>query len=359
MKIVFLCYNLINGGAQRVVSVFSNFLVRDHDIIIVVKAREKNEYHIESQVKVISLENMIDGNNAVSREIKTVKVLRNIFKEEKPDHIISFLGYETEAYIATRGLSVKFITAIRNSPWSSPAKLKKRVLRNLIVALSDACMVQNTGQMKYFPDFIRKKQFVISNPVNEEYINCDPHRYRQIQRVVTLGRLREQKNHILLIDAFAKVCNKINMEIYLEIYGIGPMKNKLLERIAYHHLEDRIKIFPFTANALAVYQSADMFILSSDYEGMPNALLEAMAVGLPCISTDCRTGPSDMINDGVEGYLVPVGDVDLLSSKMLEIITSEDLAYEFGTRARKRILENNSPQVICSELVKRLEELMC
>ena len=345
MKICFLCYNLINGGAQRVVSVLSNELIKFHDVMIIVSQREENEYALDSNVEVVELKEN-NGRSFVERELYIIRKLREIFQEKSPDVVISLLGYENEAYIASRGMKLKFITSIRNSPWSSPAKPHKRMIRNLVVSLSDACMVQNKGQLEYFPKWMHSKLFVVPNPVDDAYLKATKHPHESIQKIVTLGRLREQKNHKLLIAAFGDIIPQIDKNVVLDIYGNGPLREQLQEQVEVSGLTERVRIKPFSTDALSVYRNADLFVLSSNFEGMPNALLEAMAVGLPCISTRCKTGPEDMIINGKTGFLVPVGDRCQLAERMLQVISMGQEAFDLGEAAKDYVgIHNSIPAV--------------
>lgn len=341
MKICFLCYNLINGGAQRVVSVLSNELIKFHDVMIIVSQREENEYALDSNVEVVELKEN-NGRSFVERELHIIRKLRGIFREKSPDVVISLLGYENEAYIASRGMKLKFITSIRNSPWSSPAKPYKRMIRNLMVSLSDACMVQNKGQLEYFPKWMHPKLFVVPNPVDDAYLKATKYPHESIRKIVTLGRLREQKNHKLLIAAFGDIIPQIDKNVVLDIYGNGPLREQLQEQVEVSGLAERVQIKPFSTDALSVYRNADLFVLSSNFEGMPNALLEAMAVGLPCISTRCKTGPEDMIINGKTGFLVPVGDRCQLAERMLQVISMGQEAFDIGEAAKDYVGIHNS-----------------
>ena len=150
-----------------------------------------------------------------------------------------------------------------------------------------------------------------------------------------MGRLCEQKNHALLIDAFAKVSDK-HPDVNLLIYGIGPLEDAIKEQISRLELSKRVLLMGLSQHSNEVLSSAKCFILSSDYEGMPNALLEALAVGVPSISTDCPCGgPRCIIENGVNGFLTPVGDTDATAKAMDRLLSDENLRKSFSAKARE------------------------
>ena len=153
--------------------------------------------------------------------------------------------------------------------------------------------------------------------------------------VVAVGRLDVQKNYPLLIRSFAKII-KEGIDAELHIYGKGPLLEELSEIASVEGLEDKVVFKGFRSNVWHDIEKASVYVLSSDYEGMPNALIEAMALGLPVISTNCPIGgPSELITSGENGILVPIGDEDLLAKAMVSILTNKDFAYRLGDSAVK------------------------
>ncbi len=155
------------------------------------------------------------------------------------------------------------------------------------------------------------------------------------KEIVAIGRLEKQKNFHLLIDAFA-LFQKAHSDYVLTIYGQGSLKEEL-ERYAKHNLLFNTYAFPGEkANVLELISNAAMFVLSSDYEGMPNVLIEAMALGLPVIATDCPVGgPRELITNGINGLLVPVGDKKVLFESMCALADDIFYAEKLGNNALK------------------------
>ena len=157
--------------------------------------------------------------------------------------------------------------------------------------------------------------------------------------VVTCGRLNEQKNHKMLIEAVEKVVQN-NKDVCLHIYGDGDLKNELEQLIENKDLKGVVVLKGATTDVESVLASADIFVMSSDYEGMPNALMEALAVGVPCISTDCPCGgPRMLIKEGENGCLVPVNDSVQMANVLEKLLINQDFKYKLGEKARERALE--------------------
>ena len=153
--------------------------------------------------------------------------------------------------------------------------------------------------------------------------------------IVGAGRLTAQKNFPLLINAFHAISNKYP-DYTLEIYGDGELKTQLCELVNDLGLNEKVKFLGFVSNIKEYLQSASLFVLSSNFEGMPNGLMDAMALGVPVISTDCPAGGSkNLIKDGENGFLVPVGDVEHLSKSIDLILSDNDLCCKIGPEARK------------------------
>lgn len=351
MRICFLCYNLTDGGAQRVASVLCNDLVNRHEVILVVKERCTKEYAIDPRVKIITMDDDSKFRRAKTKDFAAVPLLRRIYRTERPQYVMAFLGFAEASRLAAVGLrGIHFIATIQNSPWSKPEQKFRRMTRDWAALSAEACMVQNHEQATYFPKWAQKKLFIVHNPVDPMYINCQEHCYRPVRKLVSLGRLHDQKNQEMMIDAFALAAEHMDSQVQLEIYGDGEKKEKLLKQIAELHMEERIHILPFHSKPLEVYQAADGFILSSNYEGMPNALLEAMAVGLPCISTDCKTGPKDIIRDGENGFLVPMNDRKMMAEKMCWLASHPEAAEQMGRAARKDVLDTYVLEAVARDL---------
>jgi len=264
-----------------------------------------------------------------------------------------------EAYFAARGLRIPVVATIRNLP------KKQKGIKNILLSYAfkncGAIWIQTESQRKYLNKRDRKKAFVCPNPVSPSVMEWGKkHLYRnEITNFVTLGRLVEQKNHKMLIDAVVKA-HSVVPEIKLKIYGVGSEKDFLSSLIRDNSAENYIFLMGRTENILQVLDEADCFVLSSNYEGLPNALMEAMGMGLPCIATDCQTGPRELICARKEndcGVLVPVNDFKAMCEAILDMISNPEQAINCGKKARWFISVFYNVETITNILVSECVKL--
>ena len=252
--------------------------------------------------------------------------------------------------MAAKKINAKIIMAER----SYPDRYSKTFtnLRNRCYNKADYCVFQTKEQMAFFPQTIQRKSVVIYNPIKDEL----PEVYHDVRKkvIVTYCRLQKQKNIPLLIKAFSKVANKYN-EYRLEIYGYGELQDELQSLIDDLNLTGKVSLLPFDPDIHNKIVGYSMFVMTSDYEGMPNSLIEAMAIGLPVISTDCDGGGAKaVIENGVNGILVPKGDVNAVAAAMEELIEHPEKA-EFLSKNAVKIREQLAVEKIAAEWLKLAE----
>ena len=207
-------------------------------------------------------------------------------------------------------------------------------MRDLSLELADACVFQTNDAKEYFSKRIQDKGTIIFNPINPEL----PERYTGIRRkaIVAVGRLAKQKNFSLLIDAYAEVA-KIYPDYRLFIYGEGPERQQLEKKVQDLGLQDKIIMPGFSRDIYNEMNNCTAYVSSSDYEGMSNSMLEALALGLPTICTDCPIGGAKtVIENGINGILTPVGEVQPLSDAMLKVIEDDNF---------RNMISNNAYQI--------------
>lgn len=357
-KILFIIPFLSGGGAERVVSILSTEMaLLGADINLLVYYRTKNEYSIGKGVQLFALAGSESEYNSFAKYEKILR-LRKKIKEINPDVVIPFIAHVgIMASLATIGFDFKIVETIRIDPRYSPSGKLMRCLRNLSVMSSHRCIVQNEQQKHYFPKFIREKMMVLPNPISNEFLTQQKKwSKKEVKNIIAVGRLEKQKNYPLLINAFSCVA-RVNEHVKLKIYGEGSLYDELSAEIKELGLSDRVFLCGRTDNILQALLTSDLFVLSSDAEGMPNSLMEAMAVGLPCISTDCPTGPSDLIQNAMNGYLIPVGDENALVESINRIVSNPDIAVALGKEARKTIIGNYNPEFIAKKLLSFIETI--
>jgi glycosyltransferase involved in cell wall biosynthesis len=209
----------------------------------------------------------------------------------------------------------------------------------------DAWVGNSQGLASEIHDFFRTPRdriFTIGNPIDFEELDTLAARTNQMSTanavrpvIISVGRLCRQKRHDLLIDAFAQVRKRT--ETQLIICGEGPLRESLQSRAERLGVARDVLLVGHDSNPFRRLGQADLFVLTSDREGLPNALIEAQALGLPAVSTRCPTGPEEIIEDGVTGFLVPVGDADAIASAILDLLSDVPARRRLGAAARERI----------------------
>lgn len=339
MKIGFYIDATGYGGAQRVMCNLVNYFAKKgYEVMLINDARwDKSEpvYNVEDSVKRYYLKDGFEG-NPIKKNVERIFRLRKIIKKEKPKVIVSFLGNcNIRMLLATIGLKCKKIVSVRNDPKReySDNGIKKVIVRNLF-KIADGCVFQTVEAQKYFPITVQRKSIIVYNPVDKLFF--DTVRQEKTKDIVSLGRLERQKNHKFLIDTYAQICERLTDNLY--IYGEGPLREELQSYIVQKGLEERVFLPGNVSNVNEILASAKLFVLTSDYEGMPNALMEALAVGIPCISTDCPAGGPKMLLAGeLAKYLVPCGDVEKLAETILKILSLSRIERsKIGIKMEKR-----------------------
>lgn len=345
MKILFALGTLKKGGAERVITNLSNYLVKNNnEVIITTTIKGKTFYELNKKIKLYGLDDEKISLNFIMKNKKRLTELKKILKDEKPDIIVSFLPEPSYRVLFLKifNRQLKVIVSVRNDPKVEYKSRINRLIMKLLYPLADGFVFQTQEAKEYFSKRIQRKSVIIPNPINEEFI-CEPYTGEREKTIVTVGRLEEQKNHKMLIDAFSKLPKEFN-EYKLIIYGEGSLRHKLEQQINNLGLENRVILAGQVDDIKKEIYKAGVFVLSSNYEGMPNSLMEAMALGIPCISTDCPCGgPRFLIKNGYNGYLVPVNDTCSLLKTMQNVLGKEQT--EISKRANKIIVNLNPNKI--------------
>lgn len=331
-KLMVITRNLKAGGAERVISqLVNNFCEEGIECIIVTIDDAHIFYTIDPRVKIYSVGKKSDK-LYIDKFLK-YKAVRKYAISEKPDVVLA-LPEEIGIFVipALLGTGIPVVVSERNNPWVMPWKKETRLMRRLFYPFAAGFIFQTDQAASFFPKYIQKKGIVLPNPLDLVRIP-EPWREKRRKEVVGAGRLEKQKNFKLLIQAFAQFYRN-HPDYILTIYGEGSLR-KELEELAASILPEGVYRFPGNVpNLLEQINGAAMFVLSSDYEGMPNVLIEAMAMGMPVISTDCPSGgPAYLINNRENGILIPVGDVDSLCKAMCKIAEDPEFSQCLGKNA--------------------------
>lgn len=333
MKVACFAYLHGLGGAERQIIMLANSLVnRNHEVSLIILADNNLKYDISEKVKIIDLSRF--DNQKSNKIINRRRMIKKTLTCIKPDITVHF--WLQSAYLCAtmpKSLTGKLIYCERGDPGNSEYRGLLKLIRKIAFKKMDGFVFQSNGAKKFFNESIRKKSIVIHNSVSvPTNLYLEPAKNRT-KRIVSVGRLHNQKNQLLLIKAFNKIKNDIP-EYILEIYGEGPLEKSLQKTIDDYQLNNRVILKGTYKNIFEKIYDATLFVLSSDYEGMPNALMEAMAIGLPCISTDCRPGGArDLIENDVNGWIVPIDNVNELAYKINNVLHDENKLYKVSCNA--------------------------
>lgn len=356
MNVTFFIGGLSGGGAERVTCNIANYLSKNgHNVKILTMADDKPTYAINKEILRIPLLHTNERRGFVINSIvRLYRFIKHLIKDNVDVYVV-MLPITTIMLLRLRWLiKGKVIASERVDPSIYPSS-KQKQLRSL-AKKADGWVFQTEEERNWYGVFTGKaKVQIIPNAINSDFIK-EPYQGERKKTIVTAGRLTEQKNHVLLLKAFAKISLK-NPDYQLIIYGGGGnLKDKIEETAKQLNIEDRVMLPGYTTNIGDKIKDSSLFVLSSDFEGMPNALMEAMALGLPCVSTDCKGGGAKfLIDDGKNGLLTPIGDVDALAKAIDKMLSDREFAEHCGKEAHK-ICERLAPGKIYNEWEKFILE---
>lgn len=336
MKILICISQLKKGGAERVVTNLANYFIDNNDVIIVSLKSFQPEYQLDKKIKIAKLDSN-KKQNKISKFINRIYKLNKIIKKEKPDIVLSFLPEPSFLVLLIKKIQrIKIIVSVRNDPKEEYRNVFYNIAMRLLYPKADGFVFQTEDAKSFFSSKIQKKSVVIMNPLNPEFLM---NRFKGVRKkeIVAVGRLFEQKNHKLLIKSFS-IFHKKHPDYTLTIYGEGPLRKELENLVEKLKIKDYVNL-PGIEHDIKnkIYQSS-VFVLSSDYEGMPNSLMEALTLGLPCISTDCPCGgPRALIKDGINGVLTEVGNVEMFAEKLSALVEDKEKLDNLSKNTQKYI----------------------
>lgn len=318
--------SIYDGGSERFAVVLSKGLAdRGHDVFLLTAPEQKGEFAVAGNVNRIILHRNMNF-------VRNVMLLRRFLIEKEIDVCVAVGIYPNlvSAAANTNSLRTKIILSERNAPKQDFLSWKSRLLRRLLYRRGDAFVFQTPDARAVYSKKIQKRGVIIPNPLKDGLPKRTGGRRKEI---VAVGRLTPQKNYPLLLSAFAEVCKK-NAEYTLHIYGQGIEEKMLKKYVNKLRIQDRVVFEGFYLDVHERIKDADIFVMTSDFEGLPNALMEAMAMGFPVISTDCPAGgPRMLIRNGENGLLVPIGDKISLSASMIYLIDTPKVKENMAQKA--------------------------
>ena len=308
------------GGAQRVASVLASELSDFYHVTCITTKDVDNAYALDERVELIRIPWEKLGPDRTRRLVILLKKIR------RPVASISFMFDSNEINLWGK-CSCKAILSERNNPAKKMPERFPETVRQYRQA--DHVIFQSEIVRDLYDEDIRRHSTILPNPVSVTCYASPQTRHR----IVTMGRLHPQKNQAMLIRAFAEF-HKDHPDYTLSIYGEGELEQDLRALACDLGIGEAVLFHGNIDNIHPEIADAEMFVLSSDYEGLSNALLEAMMMGIPCISTSCE-GSADVIRPGENGILVPVRDGQALADAMRILADDEELRKSIGLNGRK------------------------
>lgn len=369
MKILVALSSLYSGGAERVACTLAEaWTARGDDVTLLAtfSGRGNCFYPLPERVRVVYLADRVASHErSLNNRVHRLAAYRRLLREEKPDVIISFLpGVNVASVLASRGLGIPLIACERTDPVAWPMPLWKKRLYGLVYRQADMVTVQTESAAQRLPSVFPglKSVRVVPNPVPspvQAYLPDPGSRHAPgiRRRLVAMGRLCEEKQFDLLIDVFAELAAR-RPEWDLVIYGEGPLRERLQQQAEAAGLAARIKLAGATNAPWPELARSDIFAMTSRVEGFPNALLEAMALGLPCAVFDCRSGPREITRDGSDALLIAQNDREELAASLNHLMTDPVRRLTLGMQARASVLARYSLPVVLECWDRLFDELM-
>lgn len=363
MRIAFLFGSMSRGGAERMISHLANRWVKNGNCIsIITLDNSSSKYKLDDDIKIKNLNvagissNLFD---AISRNIHEILSIRNVIQKEKYDVIIAFNMRLAVYTLIAKGLikGPKIVASERANPRFDTSNKTIKKIWNICYRFIDGFIFQTEGVKKYYPLNNIKKSIVIPNGVFKDMLpkTNKSINERDPKKIVAVGRLNEQKDYTTIIKAFCE-SKAFRNGFVLNIYGEGPLYNSLSVLTKQLGADKQIIFHGNVENIVCHINDARLFLMGSIYEGMPNALMEAMACGIPCISTNCEFGPGEIIQDHKNGVLVAVGDVTGMA-KAIDEVLNNDILSKYLSENAFRIREEYSGDVIADKYLDFIKAL--
>jgi GalNAc-alpha-(1->4)-GalNAc-alpha-(1->3)-diNAcBac-PP-undecaprenol alpha-1,4-N-acetyl-D-galactosaminyltransferase len=361
MKLTLITASLGVGGAERVMSIIANYWTRKGWQITIITFDDGSKqpfYDLDQRIAIrsIGIENH-DGDRAVpvGNSLHRIKTLRQAIVASQPKVVISFVNTTNiMTLVACWGLKVSTIVSEHVHPMFGQLNMADRLLQKLTYRSANLIIVQTHAAVSFFPAD-RYKTYVLPNPVAiPESETIQSQLYTDDRHLLAIGKLIPQKGFDLLIKAFAQVCD-VHPEWTLTILGEGEMRAELEELCTELKLEDRVFMPGTIKNIDAHLRKADIFALTSRFEGFPVTLCEAMACGVPVIATDCLSGPREIIHNGIDGMLVVPENVDALAVG-LDQLMSDPVKRQYFSHHAPKVLERFGVDPIMAMWQKALKQ---
>lgn len=352
-KILFFTTGMSAGGAERVIATLANALdERGYEVVIVMLKGTESAYTLAPRVKLVSAE-LSPGLKSMPRALK---FYQRLIAEEAPGVVASLSTKSDLIALASRVLfrtPGRLIVSDRADPFSRARQMQ--LACNALYGKADALVCQSQSVADYYRKRVKRQNIVvIPNPLNPEAVGM-PGSQDRSTTVISVGRLSEQKNHELAIKAFKRMQESFP-DLIMKIFGAGPLEVELTQVIRRERLERSVTLEGVQADAIKSHADASLFLFTSNFEGYPNALLEAAATGIPSVTTDFSPGTAkEIVEDGVNGYIVPTGDLDAVVNAGVKALAGR-LAHEQSVAAAYRVRASHRTDLVVDRWLEVLTQ---
>lgn len=334
MKILFVNTNIGYGGASKMMATVANACAEKHDVTFLTFRNAEIKQPLSDKVKFV-FDSLFESKIKPLEMLGQIRALRRYIKRERFDLAVAFLWpshYMT--VLAAKGTKTKVLLSERADPVTR-AKNRTCVgyIFESIIRRADAYVFQSDGAANAYPKRCRERGTVIVNALPDvDYPVYAPDEAQK--SIVCVARFENRQKRLdVLVDAFAIFC-QTRSDYVLRLVGDGPDEGAIKERVKASGIADKVEFCGARKDVLAILAKSTIFALSADYEGIPNALLEAMAVGVPSVSTDCSPGGARMVvDDGVNGLITPCGDPAKLAEALGRLADDAELRRQFSQNA--------------------------
>lgn len=322
LRVILLTHSLRRGGAERNILRLESHLRRTgHQVdLVTLHPKTSEDYATDQNLTRITLDGV--NSNGCIHFFRRIFELRKLILSENPDLIVSFLEIPNIlTLIALGGSKIPAIISLRNHPDKAPISMGWKYLRTIFYPHADTVvtvskqMASDTRKSMPFGQIVD-----IPNPV-EARNKPGSRDQSSLPLILSIGRMEHQKGFDLLIRACKRLQDQ-QIHFRLRLVGNGTERKPLIELTQQLGIEHLVEFLPSTESPWNHYLEADVFVLSSRFEGFPNVLLEAMSFALPCISSDCRYGPDEIITHGENGWLVPPENVEALTDAIQDALSN-------------------------------------
>lgn len=356
-NIAFVLPSLSSGGAERVTVNLANGLCHIYNVHVITLAKGESFYHLDERIKLITCsESSIISKNiwsALKNNYRLYNSLKRILNKNSIDLVIGFtITANVLSVLSAKRLKIKSIISERSNPNIYVPNTLWRNLRKLTYRYANRLVVQTKQNKLNFNNVIKTDRItILPNPIAQHLVNKKTSIEERENIILTVGRLDENKAQHILIKAFAKL-NANNWKLVL--VGDGEERKNLEDLVFNLNLKDKVIFEGKRKNIHDYYNNSSIFSFTSRSEGFPNVLIEAMYFGLACVSTDCPYGPSEIIADTINGFLIGIDDVDALTEKLQTLIDNQKLRHYVGESAHHSASKYIPKHVIASwnELIK-------